>query len=116
MTRTYAARIAIDKPDARLRVGMTAQVVFSVYNVVTSSGARVSVPLTAIFQQSGKPAVWVVGADDTLSLRPVEVQAYGERTAQVLSGLAVDERIVIAGVHKLTAGEKIKAVDQQAYR
>lgn len=116
VTRTYAARIAIDNPDARLRLGMTAQVVFSENKAVTSSGARVSVPLTAIFQQSGKPAVWVVGADDTLSLRPVEVQAYGEQTAQVLSGLSADERIVIAGVHKLNAGEKIKAVDQQAYR
>lgn len=68
VTRTYAARIAIENPDARLRLGMTAQVSFSQTESATSSGARVSVPLTAIFQQNGKPAVWVVGADDTLSL------------------------------------------------
>ena len=35
---------------------------------------------------------------------------------QVRLSCRASERIVIAGVHKLNAGEKIKAVDQQAYR
>ena len=116
VSRTYAARIAIEHPDARLRLGMTAQVGFPSNETAKLSAMHVSVPLTAIFQQNGKPAVWVVGADETLSLRPVEVQAYGEQTAQVLSGVSVGERIVVAGVHKLNAGEKIQAVDPQARR
>ena len=115
-TRTYAARVSILNPDARLRLGMTAQVNFARVGRETASPASLSVPLSAIFQQDGQPAVWIVGEDQSLSLRPVSVQSYGEKLARLASGVAVGERIVVAGVHKLTAGQKIKAVDAQAVR
>ena len=57
-------------------------------------------------------ALWVVAPDQTIALRPVKVASFGEVTAVLESGVAVGERIVVAGVHKLSAGEKIKAVDQ----
>jgi multidrug efflux pump subunit AcrA (membrane-fusion protein) len=72
------------------------------------------VPLTAIFQQDGKAAVWLVNADRTLALRPVEVAAYGDRSAVLSGGVKAGERIVVAGVHKLTAGEKIRIAGQAA--
>lgn len=110
VTRTFAARVAIPDADlppdgrnARPLLGMTASVRFP-----AAAGAPVHVPLTAIFQQDGKPAVWVLGADSTVALRPVVVAAWGEKDAAISSGLAAGERIVVAGVHKLTAGEKVK--------
>ena len=115
LTRTYAARVAILEPDEHVMLGMTASVIFpGETGGVGASGStsRISVPLTAIFQREGKPALWVVAADQTISLRPIKVAAYGEVTAVLESGVAVGERIVVAGVHKLTAGEKVKAVDQ----
>ena len=111
-TRTYAARVAIIKPDTRMQLGMTAKVRF-LADKEPAQAARLSVPLAAIFQQDGRPALWVVGADQTLSLRPVAVAAYGEQSATLAGGVKAGERIVVAGVHKLAAGEKIKAVDQQ---
>jgi hypothetical protein len=39
------------------------------------------VPLTAIFQQDGQAALWVVQADQSVALRPVVVASYGEDTA-----------------------------------
>jgi RND family efflux transporter MFP subunit len=112
LTRTYAARVSIVNPDARVLLGMTANVKFLRDTDGASSGSQLSVPLTAIFQQEGKPALWIVGAEQTASLRPVTIAAYGESTAILESGAQAGERIVIAGVHKLSAGEKIKAVDQ----
>ncbi len=107
-TRTFAARVAVVAPDAKLLLGMTANVRF-----LRSAGpARPTVPLTAIYQQDGKSALWVVGADQTVSLRPVEVASYGEKSARLSSGLKIGERFVVAGVHKLTAGEKIKIAGQ----
>lgn len=111
VTRTFAARVAIpdaelpppDGRNARPLLGMTASVRFP-----AAAGAPVHVPLTAIFQQDGKPAVWILGADSTVALRPVDVAAWGEKDATIASGLAAGERIVVAGVHKLTAGEKVK--------
>jgi len=110
VTRTYAARISIMKPDAKVLLGMTASVRF----ISPDKNPRLSVPLTAIFQQDGKPALWRVNADQTITLRPVEVASYGDRFAVLSAGVQAGEQIVVAGVHKLSAGEKIKAVAQAA--
>jgi hypothetical protein len=102
LTRTYAARVSIDQPDARVLLGMTAKLRF----LRRDGSTRLTVPLTAIFQHDGKPALWIVGADGTVSLRPVAVASYREDTAVIESGARAGERIVVAGVHKLTAGER----------
>jgi multidrug efflux system membrane fusion protein len=115
-TRTYAARVSIVKPDSRVLLGMTAKVKF-LSDRSAADESRLAVPLTAIFQQDGRTALWVVGDDQTLALRAVSVAAYGETTATLASGaqggVHAGERIVVAGVHKLAAGEKIKVVDQR---
>ncbi|MEI7613958.1 MAG: efflux RND transporter periplasmic adaptor subunit [Betaproteobacteria bacterium] len=111
VTRTYAARVTIVNPDARVLLGMTANVKFQRAGADQSGKAKLSVPLTAIFQQQGQPALWLVAADQTISLRRVEVAAFGDSHAVLASGVSAGERVVIAGVHKLTAGEKIRAVD-----
>lgn len=109
-TRTYAARVSIGEASGALRLGMTATVRF---DGKAESGLRV--PLGAIFQQAqGKPAVWVVSPQQTVALRPVTVKAWQEDGAILESGVERGERIVIAGVHKLTAGEKIRLAGQPA--
>lgn len=109
VTRTFAARVAIadtglaQSGGVRPLLGMTASVRFA-----AAAQAPLHVPLTAIFQQDGKPAVWVLAADSTVALRPVEVAAWGEKDATLAAGLVAGERIVVAGVHKLAAGEKVR--------
>ena len=108
-TRTFAARVSIPEPDARVLLGMTANVHFRRAGV----DSRLAVPLTAVFQKDGKPAVWIVSADQTVALRAIDVASYGETSALLsnASGVRAGERIVIAGVHKLTVGEKIKIAE-----
>jgi RND family efflux transporter MFP subunit len=113
LTRTYAARVTLIKPDSRVQLGMTAKVRF-VGGQPEAPAARLVVPLTALFQHDGQPALWGVGADQTVVLRPVAVAAYGEQSAVIASGIQAGERIVVAGVHKLSAGEKIRPVEQKA--
>lgn len=110
VTRTYPARIAFEAKDTKALLGMTATARFA------QPGQRnlLTVPLTAIFQQDGKQALWLVNADQTLTLRPVEVASYADRTASLSAGVKPGEQIVVAGVHKLTAGEKIKVAGQAA--
>jgi len=43
-----------------------------------------------------------------LTLRPVKTGNFGNGTIQVLSGLQQGDRIVVAGVHKLKEGQKVK--------
>jgi multidrug efflux system membrane fusion protein len=112
LTRTYPARVSFINADAKILLGMTASVRLLRDGAEQQADARVAVPLSAIFQQDGAPALWVVAADQTIALRPVKVASYGDTRAILADGVKAGERIVIAGVHKLTAGEKIKAVDQ----
>ncbi len=69
------------------------------------------VPLTAIFQHAGQPALWVVSAEQTVTLRPVAIARYREDTAVLDSGVQAGERIVVAGVHKLSSGEHVKVIE-----
>ncbi|MEI7842862.1 MAG: efflux RND transporter periplasmic adaptor subunit [Gallionellaceae bacterium] len=106
-SRTYPARVLLTNGDASLALGMTAHVRFS----AADKKNGFLVPVSAIFQQGEHAAVWVVGQDKTVMLRPVTVAAYRDEGAQISAGVAEGERIISAGVHKLTAGDKVQIMD-----
>ncbi len=106
-SRTYPARVTLTQSGADVALGMTARVRFN----GNEKNAGLLIPLTAIFQQGDKAAVWIVAADHTISLRPVQVAAYRDGGAVIAGGLAAGERIVSNGVHRLSAGEKIRAIE-----
>jgi len=106
-SRTYAARVVLNGADKRAVLGMTAQVHFR----NRDKAENLIVPLSAIFQQSDQSAVWVVAADHSVSLRPVKVAVYRDDGAVIESGIKAGERIVSAGVHKLSTGEKISIIE-----
>lgn len=106
VTRTYAARVTIVDADANVRLGMTANVLLR----RPGGAASTLLPSAAIFQSSGQPAVWLIKADNTVELRPVEVLAFREDGALVGKGLANGDKVVAAGVHKLIAGEAVRPV------
>ncbi|MFA4970003.1 MAG: efflux RND transporter periplasmic adaptor subunit, partial [Sulfuritalea sp.] len=107
VTRTYAARVSLKDADPLLPLGMSASVRFP---SGAPGAARLLVPLTAIFQKGKQPAVWKVGADNTVTLQAISVAEFTERGAVVTGGLAGGEQIVAAGVNLLTAGEKVRIV------
>ena len=51
-----------------------------------------------------------MGNEGKLELRPVTVAAYGERSISLSQGVATQDKVVVQGVHTLTAGEKVKPV------
>jgi len=108
VTRTYAARITVLDADAEMRLGMTA----NVYLRGLARAATVRLPATALFQDNGKPAVWLVdAASGKVSLVPVEVGGYVEDQVTIVSGLKKGDRVVRAGVHKLFAGEEVRVLE-----
>jgi len=106
VTRTYAARVAILNADAEVRLGQTARVVLS---KVTGEAASL-IPLGSVFQHGKQPAVWLIGGDGRVHLRPVKVAAWREDGVAVSGGLAAGERIVAAGAHKLIEGETVRVI------
>lgn len=112
-SRTYRVKLTLDHPDATVRLGMTADVAFTGASAgaAGTAGARYTLPATALFHDGDAPAVWVVGTkDDTLELRRVVIVSYGERTVTVSQGLKAGERVVLQGVHTVSAGEKVHPI------
>lgn len=106
-SRTYAARVTLAQSGPDVALGMTARVRFP----AGKKSGGLLIPLSAIFQQGKEAAVWIVAADRTISLRPVQVAAWRDDGAVVASGLAAGERIVSNGVHRLAPGEKIRIIE-----
>ena len=103
VTRTYKIRVSLLNPPAGMNLGMTANV--AVTNTGNQQGTYI--PLTAIYQTSDIPNVWVV-KDGTVSLRPVKVGEFGDGKIRILEGLQAGEMIVTAGVQKLWEGQKVR--------
>ena len=103
VTRTYKIRVSLLNPPAGMNLGMTANV--AVANTGNQQGNYI--PLTAIYQTSNIPNVWVI-KDGTVNLRPVKVGEFGDGKIRILEGLQAGEMIVTAGVQKLREGQKVR--------
>ena len=114
LTRTYTARISVLDADEAMRWGMTANVGIAGMRGTATAADAIVVPLTAIAQQGQQVSVWIVGANNAVEARPVQVAQYLENGALIASGLKAGETIVTAGVHKLNAGEVIRPLPETA--
>jgi RND family efflux transporter MFP subunit len=103
-TRSQTVRLSLPAAPETFRLGA----------MVTVSARRpvpphYSLPATAILDQDGKTLVWLVDPQAlTVSAHPVTLGAKTNGTVAVTAGLKEGDRVVIAGVHSLTAGEKVK--------
>jgi RND family efflux transporter MFP subunit len=105
-TRTYTVKVLLTAVDAAIQLGMTANVLLK----QNLPNEVIQLPLTALFQQGTNPAVWVVNPQTgQAALRPVKIGIYREDGLTVESGLQADELVVTKGVHKLVAGQKVRA-------
>jgi RND family efflux transporter MFP subunit len=102
-TRTYKMRVGLSDAPLQLKLGMTAVVTA----VIPGEKAVGSLPLAAIYQTGDTPSVWVVN-DGVVNLRPVEIGMFGDNQVQVTEGLKEGDIVVIAGVHKLKEGQKVR--------
>lgn len=104
-TRTYAARVAVKGEDSRLGIGMTAEL-----RVVGGSGSAPRLPLSAVFHQDGKPAVWIV-RDGQAELVPVSTGEIHGNDVAITAGLEPGQRVVTAGVNRLEPGQRVALLE-----
>jgi RND family efflux transporter MFP subunit len=107
-TRTYQARYSLLKPDTAITLGKTA----TVHLASQGAGEHAKLPLAAVFKDQGQPSVWLIDeAHGRLIKKGVEVSSWTETSAIISSGLAVGQKIVAAGVHKLDAGTTVRIIE-----
>lgn len=104
VTRTRRVRITLDHPPAVFRLGSTVAA-----RPADTLAADLLIPGSAVFTRDGKSFVWCVAADGrTVHAQQVTVSAASGDKARVTSGLAAGTRLVTAGVHSLSEGQKIR--------
>jgi membrane fusion protein, multidrug efflux system len=108
VTRTFSARISVPDADASVRFGMSATV-----KVSGASNMVLLIPLSALYRNGAKTAVWTVDtATSTVRLVNVNVAAVREDGVVIDGGLHGGEMVVTAGVQKLQSGQRVRVIAQ----
>lgn len=106
LTRTYQVKLSLPQ-DANIPLGATAYVSLA----SSATGARaIKLPTSAVLRATGGngSAVWVFDpASSTVQPRTVQLAGADGNDMLVVSGLQPGEEVVAAGVHLLSAGQKV---------
>ncbi len=110
LSRTYRVKLTLNQPGSGVRLGMTGDAVLAPA-ADDSAAPSFRLASTALFHRGKEPAVWVIrSSNSTLELRPVQVRSYAERGILVTQGLQDGDTVVVAGVHTVYDGERVKPV------
>jgi multidrug efflux pump subunit AcrA (membrane-fusion protein) len=107
-SRTFTAKISVPNPDLRLKAGMIAEASIEGSGMVDV----VVVPGEAIVRDpQGSTLVYVYYQDrKRVHAHRVETGAVRDRGVEIHSGLSGDERVVVAGQHKLREGSLVEVM------
>lgn len=108
VTRTFTAKVSIPAAPADVRLGMTAYVNFA----SKTTTPWIKVPLTALFQDKGGSAVWVV-ENNTARLVPVQTAAPTGNDILLSGGVSNGQVVVTAGVNSLKPGQKVSILGEE---
>jgi len=103
VTRTFLIKADAGKLDVKL--GQSATVVLD----LPQMAGVIKLPLAAVLQQGGKTSVWTLDGA-SMTVKPVSVQVGGAEGNDVViaGGLNAGQEVVVAGVHVLNPGQKVK--------
>jgi Cu(I)/Ag(I) efflux system membrane fusion protein len=103
-TRTVRARIVLPNPELVLRPGMFADV-----DIEVDLGERLVVPQEAVIYAGPRRLVFVDIGDGRLQPRPVSTGVQVPGLVEIVSGVALGERIVASGNFLIAAESRIRS-------
>jgi membrane fusion protein, multidrug efflux system len=111
-SRTYAVRVAVSGAPQIIRLGMTASVALH----IDEKESDVVVPLTALTESEGGPAVFVVDPTiEAVRKIPVTMGGIAEDGVKIAGGLHAGEVVVTAGVQLLRDGMRVRLPDERQH-
>jgi RND family efflux transporter MFP subunit len=110
--KTGSVRVKAAIPDTPEAMTLGAAIVGS---VTAPPQNVIELPWSALFSQSGRPAVWIVDkASKAVTLKPVEVAAFEDGAIFVGKGLEAGEQVVVAGAQLLSTGQIVEPLERKA--
>lgn len=121
LTRTFTIKAALNDANHAVPLGSTATVLLSapMSNKTSANALALVIPLVSVVESQGKTAVWVVETSANVSVvkkRAVLLSSTlpdsgADAQVTVASGLAQGAVVVIAGVHTLFEGQKVRVLE-----
>jgi len=112
-TRTLLTEVDVPNKDGRLLPGSFGEVHFAVGSGVN----KVTVPVNAMLFRSEGPRVAVIGSDNKVRLRPINIGRDYGATLEILGGVSPSEQVVVNPSDSLEEGQQVKVAqtspDQQ---
>lgn len=105
-TRTMETEVDVENKDLSITPGMYANTqmqLASAKNVVT-------IPVDSIVLHGSQDTVYVVGPDNHIHIRPVQVGIRGSKLAEIVSGLQPGDRVVLGGQEKYAEDQAIRPI------
>lgn len=107
-TGTMRARARFENPDLLFAPGMFARI------RLLGSGEReaVLVPDSAVVTDQSRKAVYVVGRDNVVEMRPVQLGRLVDELRVVREGLEASDVIVVSGLQRVRVGAAVNPVEE----
>jgi RND family efflux transporter MFP subunit len=108
-TRTFPITLQMKQPEDRKVLSGMAGVAYVTAAQQPDQDTGYMVPVSAVFgnAQDNSSSVWVVGPDNRVSARKVEVGGASRGGVTITGGLEAGELVATAGVHILTEGQEV---------
>ena len=103
-----------DPDQVKVSAGMSCRVNIIMTQTQDDEG-RVIIPITAVFERDSddNTAVWIINPENnTVEKQNVVIgDIIGNDAIQIVEGLTFGQQIVVAGVHRLTEGDKVNILE-----
>ena len=108
-TRTLLTEVDVPNKDGKLLPGSFGQVHFDVGSEVN----RFIVPVNTMLFRAEGPQIAVVGKDNKVELRPISIGRDYGATLEVLSGVGVEDQIVVNPADSLESGQPVNVAQSK---
>ncbi|RWC48461.1 MAG: efflux RND transporter periplasmic adaptor subunit [Mesorhizobium sp.] len=103
-TRTRRVKLTLTDPPQSFRLGSTVTA-----TRMTKVAPTIELPLSALLEKDGSDRVWIVNPEtSSVSAREIKIASKNGDAFTVAEGLEAGMRVVTAGVHSLSEGQKVK--------
>lgn len=106
-TKSYIARIALDRVDDVIKAGMFARTQLK----VLQRPQTLFVPKDGVVEKNGKTSIFVVKEDNTVEERQIKTGLTNDTEIEILEGLQEGERIAISNLARLKTGVEVDLAD-----
>jgi RND family efflux transporter MFP subunit len=103
-TRTMETEIDVANPDGRLVAGMYAETLLD----LGRKASALTIPVEAVARKGSESTVLVVGPNDRLEERRIELGMEGTSRVEALKGLQEGDRVVIGNRSEFRVGEQVQ--------